>query len=635
MTDCDIINVSHISSENEKEVIFKNGNENEKLVIQSVELQSLNKKSHIAIINDEEDKNTSRCLVLEMLVNIKDIDEYVILVDNEEENFYKNYVNNECINKIKYNSISSLLEKANKEREEHGISKNMLIVLDYCVNTEQINKDVLELFLNARNYNITLISLFTNPHVLRPEIRINFDYVFSLTSRETKYNKKNCEKYFEIFPTFETFQTVFEQITDNTTFLVIKNDNNNNNDNYDKIKWFKMSYMYNVNVLKKLNNVNKLIFLEEELSPIIQVTALNKSTKEIESLDIKKYDLEEYKLQMETKNDNKKILIIGKSGTGKSWLVLNLIDEMKDNFDEMLIFSEKEKFDKFYFNKLNSSCIVYNFDENILKQIIEKQEIENFKKRILVVFDDILLNKNLKSGFLSHFIGNSRYNNITFILTMPYPIGLSPEIRTNFEDVYLFDQDIMSNIKRLHEHYNNFTKNFNMFNQIINECCKHHKFLLIKKNYKNQNNVYYGRAKEITSFINIKEITNIIKNKDNFEDKEIISKSNCFEMSLNLIDSPKSSESSDNFSDTLSTTSSTISEISEISCKPSLYTTFNFNDSLNNLENIDDIIITLSECNIKLMNSINKNKNNKNNKKIKICKNISKCSKLIAEYLEG
>ena len=100
ITDCDIINLSHISSNNKKEVNLGE----DILSFEEINLQNLCKNPNIGIISDEEDIKISRCLVLEMLGIIPDIDEYVIFVNNKD-NFYENYVNKECINKFKYNEL--------------------------------------------------------------------------------------------------------------------------------------------------------------------------------------------------------------------------------------------------------------------------------------------------------------------------------------------------------------------------------------------------------------------------------------------------------------------------------------------------------------------------------------------------
>jgi len=267
ITDCDIINLSHISSNNKKEVNLGE----DILSFEEINLQNLCKNPNIGIISDEEDIKISRCLVLEMLGIIPDIDEYVIFVNNKD-NFYENYVNKECINKFKYNKIINLLKNLKEKEQKCENFTRTLIVLDNCIDFIFFDKEILEIFLNATHYNITLITLFTNSFSPKPEIRTNFDYIFSLMPKENKCFKINYEKYFGIFPTFEIFQNVFEEISTDNTFMIIENRGNGNF--YDKIKWLKMSYMYNVSFLKKLDNVNKLIFLEEDL-PITPTNSLN------------------------------------------------------------------------------------------------------------------------------------------------------------------------------------------------------------------------------------------------------------------------------------------------------------------------------------------------------------------------
>ena len=46
-----------------------------------------------------------------------------------------------------------------------------------------------------------------------------------------------------------------------------------------------------------------------------------------------------------------------------------------------------------------------------------------------------------------------RYLPSTFILAMQYSLGIQPELRSNFDFIFLLGEDFINNRKKLYEHY--------------------------------------------------------------------------------------------------------------------------------------------------------------------------------------
>jgi hypothetical protein len=62
---------------------------------------------------------------------------------------------------------------------------------------------------------------------------------------------------------------------------------------------------------------------------------------------------------------------------------------------------------------------------------------------------------------------NGRHHHISFILTMQYSVGIPPEMRSNFDYIFLLAEDIISNRKRLYEHYAGMFPTFDIFQQVF------------------------------------------------------------------------------------------------------------------------------------------------------------------------
>lgn len=173
--------------------------------------------------------------------------------------------------------------------------------------------------------------------------------------------------------------------------------------------------------------------------------------------------------------DKSHILIIGKRSSGKTLLACDIAYNLniKKKFDNAIVLTcDNNK--NVYLKQLgitahyNSKESISNFF-NIIKEHFKTCDSSLKKNTIipslLVIIDDIN-NENFNSVF-EEVIYNGRHYNITTILTKQFSSGLSPELRCNFDYVFLFKDDVISNIKRLYEHYAGMFPTFKSFNDVI------------------------------------------------------------------------------------------------------------------------------------------------------------------------
>lgn len=120
------------------------------------------------------------------------------------------------------------------------------------------------------------------------------------------------------------------------------------------------------------------------------------------------------------------------------------------------------------------------------------------KKPIVIIFDDFIYSTKFNnSKILNEVLFNGRFYNIFTIFIIQYPIGLCPELRTNFDNVFHFCANSISNIKRAYDHYYGFCGNFSYFEKTITSL----------KNYwcactsKNQKMVLY-KEQDVNNFSN-------------------------------------------------------------------------------------------------------------------------------------
>jgi len=224
------------------------------------------------------------------------------------------------------------------------------------------------------------------------------------------------------------------------------------------------------------------------------------------------------------------IAMIAKRASGKSYLTREIMYH-KRSIPAAIAISRTEKLNKFYSDFIPDSFIYSEYDSDILSKVYERQSIinnENKKRkdngktekddRIMVIMDDCMSSKGtwLKDPNILELFFNGRHHHLSFILTMQFSLGIPPELRSNFDYIFLLAEDITSNRKRLYDHYAGMFPTFDIFQQVFSEITADYGCMVINNRIHSTNitdKVFWYKAKNVPDF-------NIGSNKYNrFHDK--------------------------------------------------------------------------------------------------------------------
>ena len=189
-----------------------------------------------------------------------------------------------------------------------------------------------------------------------------------------------------------------------------------------------------------------------------------------------KLAINEFKL--ESMCNNPSIVMIAKRGSGKSWVTRALLHHFKD-IPVGLIIAPTDRMNCFYGNFFPDSYIHYTYRSDIIEKLLLRQDIMIDKKkqklaqgkvidsRAFIVMDDCLSKKGtwMKDPPITELLFNGRHYELMYILTMQYPLGITPELRGNFDYIFLLAEDFVSNLKRIYDHYAGMFPDFNSFRQ--------------------------------------------------------------------------------------------------------------------------------------------------------------------------
>jgi hypothetical protein len=203
-------------------------------------------------------------------------------------------------------------------------------------------------------------------------------------------------------------------------------------------------------------------------------------------INLKKFDISKIK-------DDKVVVLIGKRNTGKSFLVKDLLYHHR-NLPIGTVISGTEMANGFYSSILPKQFIHYDFSPVIVDKLIKRQKklIKQIKKdvtrynhsnidpRLFFIMDDCLYDsswtrdENIRCIFM-----NGRHFKIFFIITMQFPLGVTPNLRTNIDYVFILRENTINNRKRIYDNYAGIFPNFDIFNQVMDQCTQNYECLVI------------------------------------------------------------------------------------------------------------------------------------------------------------
>ena len=237
-------------------------------------------------------------------------------------------------------------------------------------------------------------------------------------------------------------------------------------------------------------------------------------SKNVESKDMDSIAIKQFKLSDIA--DHAAIMMIAKRKCGKSWIVKAIMHHHGAKFDAGIVISPTDRMNKFYNDFVPDAYIYYQFDGKIVKKILQRQIIimEKAKERakvgkrtntkVFMIMDDCLADKGnwAKDPMISELLFNGRHYHITYILTMQYPLGIKPELRANFDYIFLLADSGFSNQKRIFEHYAGIFPNFEAFRTVFMQLTVDYGCMVLT-NGDNKSNLFdvvmYYKAPDLTT----------------------------------------------------------------------------------------------------------------------------------------
>ena len=246
------------------------------------------------------------------------------------------------------------------------------------------------------------------------------------------------------------------------------------------------------------------------------------------TLELKKFNMNKITFKP---NENKGpvVVLIGRRDTGKSFLVRDLLYYHR-NIPIGTVISGTEAGNGFYSTHVPKLFIHEEYNSGIIENILKRQRsvIREVKKQIQVykrsqidprafcILDDCLFDSSwTKDKMMRLLFMNGRHWKIMLIITMQYPLGIPPTLRTNIDYVFILREPYIANRKRIYENYAGMFPTFESFCQVMDQCTENFECLVIDNNVKSNklhDQIFWYKAQEHGDFkLGSKEFWDISK----------------------------------------------------------------------------------------------------------------------------
>ena len=228
------------------------------------------------------------------------------------------------------------------------------------------------------------------------------------------------------------------------------------------------------------------------------------------TLELKKFNMRDITFKPE-ENKGPVIVLLGRRDTGKTFLIRDLLYYHQD-IPIGTVISGTEAGNGFYANHVPKLFIHDEYNTAIIENILKRQktvlkqvkkELESFKKsnidpRAFVILDDCLFDAAwTRDKMMRLLFMNGRHWKIMLIITMQYPLGIPPVLRTNIDYVFILREPYIANRKRIYENYAGMFPTFESFCQVMDQCTENYECLVINNNVKSnklQDQIFWYKA---------------------------------------------------------------------------------------------------------------------------------------------
>lgn len=223
-------------------------------------------------------------------------------------------------------------------------------------------------------------------------------------------------------------------------------------------------------------------------------------------------ELQIKKFRIDSMSPDSVVVFVGKRGSGKSWLVREVLYRLKEKFPIGIVISPTERYNKFFRPHVPSILIHDRVTPDLLSSFMKRQgkmmdrlnNGEDINPNAFLVLDDCLFDRKWhNSEQIREILMNGRHINVMLMITCQYAVGLPPATRQNADYVVIYSSNTPVDRKRLFDQYGSNVKSFAEWNAIMDQCTDGNHCIIIDnktKSNKLEDTIFWYKAQDPGNF---------------------------------------------------------------------------------------------------------------------------------------
>jgi hypothetical protein len=234
------------------------------------------------------------------------------------------------------------------------------------------------------------------------------------------------------------------------------------------------------------------------------------------TLELRRFDMKSITFRPD-ENKGPVIVFIGRRDTGKSYLVRDLLFHQQD-IPIGTVISGTEAGNGFYSKLVPKLFIHHQYSPVLIDNVLRRQKMvlkqmerdqlagkrNTTDPRSFVILDDCLYDNSwARDKLMRTLFLNGRHWKVMLVITMQYPLGIPPTLRTNVDYVFILRENYITNRKRIWENYASMFPTFESFCSVMDQTTENYECLVIDNNTKSnrlQDQVFWYRASDHGDF---------------------------------------------------------------------------------------------------------------------------------------
>ena len=247
------------------------------------------------------------------------------------------------------------------------------------------------------------------------------------------------------------------------------------------------------------------------------------------TLELRKFDMRSITFDPK-ENKGPVIVLIGRRDTGKTFLVKDLLYFHQD-IPIGTVISGTEAGNGFYGKLVPKLFIHEEYNSVLIENVLRRQravmkqcnqEMETYKKcsidpRTFVILDDCLYDNTwARDKLMRALFMNGRHWKVMLIITMQYPLGIPPNLRTNIDYVFILRENYLANRKKIWENFASMFPTLESFCSVMDQTTEKYCALVLNNNAKSNkitDQIFWYKAEDSPDYkLGSKEFWELSKN---------------------------------------------------------------------------------------------------------------------------